>query len=78
MDSVLDDSLFVFAVVWQDRWSPLVVGLPSLLWIWNQHAQLHRLCKHHALTQSDTTGIKKYNRSTGQVKSRVELFEENI
>lgn len=59
-----DNTLFAFAVVWQDWWSPLVVGLPSLLWIWNQHSQLHCLCKHHALTQSDATAIKKCNRST--------------
>lgn len=35
-----------FLCVRQDGWSPLVAGLPSLLRLWNQHAQLHRLCEH--------------------------------
>lgn len=54
MDFECDVSLF--AVVRQDWWSPLVVGLPSLIWIWNKHAQLHRLCEHQTFTFSDPAG----------------------
>jgi len=43
------------SAVWQDWRSPLVAGLPSLLRIWNQHAQLHRLCKPQTVTPSSTT-----------------------
>lgn len=78
MDLVSDVKVWrfsLFAVVWQDWWSPLVIGLPSLLRIWNQHTQLHSLCKHRALTRLTSrhvTGQPVKHNQRVVVKSRVE------
>jgi len=36
----------------QNGWSPLVLGLPSFIWIWNKHSQFDSFCKWHWLFQA--------------------------
>lgn len=40
-----------FCLLAQIWWPSLVIGVPALLWIWNQHAQFNHLCKHQPVCQ---------------------------
>lgn len=41
-----------FCLLAQIWWPSLVAGVPALLWIWNQHAQLNHLRKHQPACQN--------------------------